>query len=134
EAILGNPEEAPRLNLEHIRVDAVEADRLFRQGNTAVRKEEPREAFGAISKGLQIVGGHTLLPTLYEEVFEDARRQFDVTMRDGTLGLIELLQDEEDDDQVIRLLRLAAQAMPYDEELAEMLSEQLQLVGRHVEA
>lgn len=134
EAIIGSPEEAPRLNLERIRVDAVEADRLFRQGSTSVRKEEPREAFGSISKGLQIVGGHTLLPTLYDEVFDDARRQFEVTMRDSTFGLVELLQDEEDDEQVIRLLRLAGQAMPYDEELAEMLSEHLQLVGRHVEA
>lgn len=134
EAILGNPEEAPRLNLEHIRVDAIEADRLFRQGSTATRREEPREAYGTVSKGLQIVAGHTLLPTLYDEIFDDARRQFEVTMRDATMGLVELLQQEEDDEQVIRLLRLGAQAMPYEEEIAEMLSEHLQLVGRHVEA
>ena len=134
ESILGAGSNAPRLNLEHMRVDAVEADRLFRQGMSSVRQGEPREAFEAIQKGLQIVGGHTLLPTLYDDVFENARREFEITMRSASLSLVELLQEEEDDEQVIRLLRLAVQAMPSDEELCEMLVDHLRLVGRHAEA
>ncbi len=134
EAILNTPKEAPRLNLEQVRVDAIEADRLFRQGSASVRAGEPREAFDVIQKALQIAGGHTLLPTLYDEIFEDARREFEITMRSASLALLELLQEEEDDEQAIRLLRLAAQAMPSDEEVCEMLADQLRLVGRHVEA
>ena len=134
EAILNTPKEAPRLNLEQIRVDAIEADRLLRKGASAVRAEEPREAFDSVQKALQIAGGHTLLPTLYDDVFEDARREFEITMRTTSLALLELLQQEEDDEQAIRLLRLAAQAMPSDEEVCEMLADQLRLVGRHVEA
>ena len=134
EAIVSAGSSAPRLNTEHIRIDAIEADRLFRDGRIAAKQDQPREAYGSIEKGLRLVGSRTLLPTLYDEIFEEARRDFELRMRDAVFVLLELLRNEEDDEQAIRLLRMAGEAMPHDEEIAELHAEHLRLLGHHIEA
>ena len=134
DAILTIGSSAPQLNLERLHLDVIEVDRLFKQATTAVQKEEPHTAFQNIRQGLERVGNETILPTLYDEVFDDVRHEFEIRMRQTVLSVVEFLHKKRDHERKTLLLRLATEVLPHDEEIAELLAEQLRSRGQFIEA
>ena len=134
EAIVTIESAAPRFNLERVRVDVIEADRLIKEGMEAAHRNRPREAYTLTKKGLEAIGEEMVLPMLYDDIFETARREFEIHVRTGVLAVAELLIKEKDYELLIRLLRIAVKVLPEDEEIAELLTQHLRSDGQYIEA
>lgn len=134
EAILSEGESAPRLNLEYIRVDLIESARLIEASLAAARDGNFHKAYKSVVQALRIVGEQVILPALFDDIFESARREFEIRLRRAVLATLDLMSLPDDSDYALILLRLAERAIPHDDELAEILSETLRGLGRHVEA
>lgn len=134
DAIIGEGETAPRLNREFIRVDLVEAATLAEAALTASRNQNFHAAYKAVTGALRLVGDQVILPALFDDFFDSARREFEIRLRHVTLATLDMMKLPEDSEYALVLLRLAEHAIPQDDELAERLSETLRNLGRHVEA
>lgn len=133
-AIISDRKSAPRLNLDLVHVDLIEASRLLHETTDAVRALRPRRAKQAVTRALEILQGEPAFPTLYDEIFEAARLDFDFRVREAVLSTAKLLYQEGDPDEAANLLSQAYNHMPSDDEIAEELTRLLQLVGRNAEA
>jgi len=126
--------ETPRLNLDLFEVDLLEAHDALNEARDALRDGTLLRAYPALLKGLDRTRGEVPFPTLYEEFFEAAREDFEVRLRSTTIDVTRALLHENDPTSAGELLRRAFDAMPDDEEIAEMLQSALTAVGRRVEA
>lgn len=127
-------EETPRLNLERVRVDILEAYDLMKRGIEAIRGRSFMRAPPALTKALGIVGSEVPFPALYSDFFEAARTDFECALRDAVIALARELAREGDPAAAAELLRLGAEAMKEDEEISELLRETLVGLGRRAEA
>lgn len=126
--------ETPMLNLQAVRVDILTARHLLRDAARAVRDGALRRAFPAVMEALELTHGEVPFPTLYEELFEAAREDFEHLLRSTTLRVASGLLREADPASAEELLRRAHAMMPEDEEVLEMLNESLTQQGKRTEA
>lgn len=127
-------EETPRLNLERVRVDILEAYDLMKRGIEAIRGRSFMRALPALTRALGIVGSEVPFPALYSDFFEAARTDFECSLRDAVIALARELAREGDPAAAAELLRLGAEAMKEDEEISELLRETLVRLGRRTDA
>lgn len=122
------------LNLEHVQVDLLEAHALLAEAVEALRNRAPMRAHPALLKALELANGEVPFPGLYDDFFEALRSDFESLLRESIISLARFLLREHDPESAERLLRHGFQAMPEDEELAELLQQALTDLGRHVDA
>jgi hypothetical protein len=133
EAILTDGE-TPRLNLDIVRVDLLEAHRLLSETAQHVRDGFLPRAFAPLLEALEITGGEVPFPTLYDDFFEAAREDFENRLRLAVMRVARGLLHDGDAAGAEQLLRRAFTAMPEDEELAALLAEALIHLGKRTEA
>jgi hypothetical protein len=134
DAIITEPEEAPRLNPERVRVDLLEAHDAFREARTAAGRGSLMRAVPALLRGLEHASGEVPFPGLYENFFEAAREDFENLMRDALLRTACELLREGDAENARRVLQRGFDALPDDEEIAELLCDALIRCDRRAEA
>lgn len=127
-------EETPQLNLDALDVDIVTADRLLRDTAEALRDGSLLRARSALLDALELARGDVPFPSLYEEMFEAARDDFEFRLRDSILKVSKRLLREEDMGSAEEILRRSLAFMPEDEEVAEMLCDILEATGRQIES
>jgi hypothetical protein len=124
----------PRLNDAAVTVDLLEADRLLRQAASDARAGALMRAVPALRRAVELSHGEVPFPSLYEEMFEALREDFENRLRDGILDLAGRLLRAGDAAGAEELLRPALEAIPEDEELAELLQEALVQLNRRGDA
>ncbi|MGE3799453.1 MAG: AAA family ATPase [Candidatus Kapaibacterium sp.] len=134
EAILTIENSAPQLNIEHLHVDLIEVHLLLKEGMQGVHQNEPREAYNKTKEALEILGEDAILPTLYDEIFDKARHEFEIHLREVLFAVTAFLKEKNDIEHLIQILRMGVKTLPEDEELAELLASNLRSYGQQVEA
>jgi hypothetical protein len=127
-------EETPRLNLERVQVDLLEAHALIRRAGEAFREKALMRACPALRQALEITRGEVSFPTLYDDFFEAAREDFEFELRSAIIEISKGLLMEGDAPRAEDLLLRGFDAMPGDEELADLLCEALELSGKRTTA
>jgi len=133
DAIATQVDVAPRFDLGRVRVDVVEAHRAVTSGRRAFRRGNLLRAVPLVEKALSIIRGDVPFPGLYDDYFEEARDRLETSLRELMLRLGQRLVDEGDMERAEELYRRGIEAMPDDEEVAELLSELLLGLGRRRE-
>lgn len=126
--------ETPALNLDLIEVDLLDAHRHLRDALEALRDGALLRAYPKVIAALDITAGQVPFPTLYDELFESAREDFETELRTAVLRIARALRREGDDAAAEQVLLRAFQAMQDDEEVAELLQEVLRALGKRTEA
>lgn len=126
--------ETPSLNLDAVQVDLLTARKLLREATRALRDGALRRAYPAVMQALEITHGDVPFPTLYEELFEAAREDFEYLLRMTTIRVASGLLREDDPASAEELLRRAHTMMPEDEEILELLNNSLSQQGKRTEA
>ncbi|MEP7219981.1 MAG: tetratricopeptide repeat protein [Bacteroidota bacterium] len=124
----------PRLNLALVEVDLLQADELVKRSLAAAREGAWVRAQPLLLEALQMTRGEVPFPTLYEGFFEAAREDFDFRLRSAVLDIARGLLREGDTGGAEEILRRAFDAMPDDQEIAELLRDALISRGNRVEA
>jgi hypothetical protein len=137
--ILGNEviltdRETPRLNLDRVRVDLLEADALLRDAQEHLRNGDLARAMPAVVAALDIAGTGTPFPNLYDRFFEAMRDDFESRLRSAVLKTGRLALVEGDAESAERLLRRGVAALAGDEDVADLLAEALVAQSRSAEA
>lgn len=124
----------PQLNMEIVSVDLLEIDRLLDRALEAARSDTFVRALPMIEEAVTRHGGDVPFPALYDDFFEAARSDFENRLRRGVLetgrGMLEL----GDAAGAEPLLRTAFEALPGDEEIADLLRQALERSGNRTEA
>ena len=134
EAIITERKHIPRLNLEIIRVDLIEAMQALKNCQNHIAFLQPRKALKEIEYTLRVVGHEPLYPTLYGSYFEVARLDFFQKLSQAVINVAQLLRRESDLESATKLLRQAYAQIPNTKMIARELIEILELTGRNVEA
>ncbi len=127
-------EGTPALNPDRVEVDLLRADELIKKALAAVREGALVRARPLLLNALEITRGEVPFPTLYESFFEAARDDFEFRLRSAILDVSRGLLAEGDAVGAESVLRKGFDAMPDDEELAELLREALVALGDRVAA
>lgn len=120
EAILTDSE-TPRLNLDIVEVDLLEADRLLKDVEESIGKGSLMRAFASLGRALDITAGEVPFPSLYDRFFEAVREDFEGRMRGALLDVAHGLLYEGDAASAGKILRRARASRLDDEEIAELL-------------
>lgn len=134
EAIITEPEEAPRLNPDIVSVDLLDAHALLRDARQQARRGNLLRAVPALARAQAILRSDVPFPGLYDDYFEAARDDLENLLRSTLLRLSSNLMQEGDDETAAKLLRTGFDTMPDDEELVELLGTALTRTGRSIEA
>jgi DNA-binding SARP family transcriptional activator len=126
--------EKPGLNLEVVDVDLLEAQRLLREATASARENAWMRASSSAMAALGISRGEVPFPSLYETFFEAAREDFENELRSTVLRIGRGLIREGDPASAREVLAAAFDAMPDDEEMAELLYDALSHLGKRAEA
>jgi DNA-binding SARP family transcriptional activator len=126
--------ETHELNLDRVRVDLLEADRLLREAIAAERERALIRAVPALMEALELTHGEVPFPGLYDDFFEALRSDFEHRLRSAVIGVARELLREGDPVSAERVLRGAFEAMPEDEELTDLLCDTLAALGERAEA
>lgn len=133
-AILTEPELAPKLNPATVRVDLLEAHQHLVQAKNLLRGGALYRVVPALLRAQGLLRGKVPFPGLYEEMFEAAREEIESMMRETTLRTARALLREKDTENATRLLSNSLAAMPEDEEISELLQQGLSEQGKRTEA
>jgi hypothetical protein len=133
EAILTD-EKTPRLNLDRVDVDLLRADDLIKRAIAAGREGALVRAQPLLIEALELTRGEVPFPTLYETFFEAAREDFEFRLRSAIIDIAQGLLNEGDAGAAEEILRRGFEAMPDDEEVAELLQQALRAHGNRMEA
>ncbi len=134
DSIVSNGKNPPHLNPHCIRVDLLEASMHIDNCMNAIRTLHPRKAKQEVLNALEKIGHRRLYPTLEGDFFDAARRDFEIRIRNAILSASHLFCQEKDYEEAADLLLKATCYMPEDEEIAEKLVDQLQMLGRNTDA
>lgn len=134
DAIITEPELAPRLNPATVRVDLLEAHQHLLHAKQSLRGGGLLRSVPALLHAQELLRGEVPFPGLYEEMFEAAREEIETMMRDVTLRTARALLREGDTENATRLLNNILEAMPEDEEISELLQQGLSQRGKRTEA
>ncbi len=127
--------ETPELDVARLQVDLLDAQRLLREATRAARSGGGlKRAFPLLLEALVLVGGEVPFPKLYDDFFEALRADFDYTLRAAVIEVGSGLLREGDPSAAEEVLRRGSEAMPEDEEIADLLRRALEAQGKRVEA
>lgn len=126
--------DTPTLNHERIAVDIIEASDLLDDAARSIRRGSLVKAFPDVTRALEIALGKVPFPTLYDNLFEALRDDFDSRIRKVTLDLSKRLLAEGDQKNALALLDKFFQAIPDDAEFAELLATTLEGSDQKAEA
>lgn len=124
----------PTLDTSIVRVDLLELHRRLGDVEEDLRAGLLLRARPALLEILQEVRSEVLFPTLYDEFFEAARQEFENRMRRSAVQAARALVREEDHAAAEEVLRAALVVIPEDEEMAELLADALEGLGRPADA
>ena len=127
-------EDTPRLNMDLIDVDLVDAVRRVRGAEDALRRGSLALASRSMLEALEIMRGDVPFPALYETFFEAMREDVETRLRAATLAVARRLLAERDAGGAEAILERAFGSTPDDEEIAELYCESLESQGRRTEA
>lgn len=127
-------EETHELNLEHIEVDLLKANLLLKEALNGLRDRSLLRAGPAIAEVLTLVNGQVPFPGLYDDFFESLREDVEAKIRGAVVAIARALLNEGDAQQAEEILRRAFEAMPEDEEIAELLGQSLIALDKRAEA
>jgi DNA-binding SARP family transcriptional activator len=127
-------EETPRLNMERVQVDLLDAVGLVRAARDAFREGAMLRAWPALVQALEITRGEVSFPTLYDDFFEAAREDFEFELRSAIIDISRGLLAEGDAAAAEQILRRGFDAMPEDEEVSELLCRALESSGKRTAA
>jgi len=127
-------QDTPRLNLDLVRVDLLEARRLLREAADAMRSRSVIRLAPLLLEACDLTCGNVPFPGLYEEFFEAAREDFEFELRSTIIGAAQRLSSEGDPGSAEELLRRCFEMMPEDEEIADLLCRTLIQLGKRMEA
>lgn len=127
-------EDTPRLNLDLVQVDLLEARNLLHEAVAALRSRSLIRVEPLLIKVFDIICGNVPFPGLYQEFFEAAREDFEFELRSTTINAAERLLNEGDPKGAEQILRRCFEMMPEDEEIAEILCRTLIQLGKRMEA
>lgn len=127
-------EETHELDLANVQVDLLDACNDLREANQAMKMRTPMRAYPPVLRALEITDGEVPFPGLYDDFFEALRSDFETSLRATVVALAMLLLRENDYESSERLLRRAFNAMPEDEEIAELLQQALVGLGKRADA
>jgi DNA-binding SARP family transcriptional activator len=126
--------ETPSLNPGLVDVDLLDALRLMREAADAMRARLLARALSSVREALDIWSGAVPFPTLYQSFFEAAREDFESGIRSTTMTIARALLAEDDPAGAENLLRRAAEILPGDSEIAQLLIATLERSGRKADA
>jgi len=126
--------ETPRLNMERVHVDLLDAFENIRAAEAALNEESLTGAQSAMLKALNTTAGEVPFPGLYETFFEAVRDDLENQQRQLVLQISNGLLAEQDPRSAEELLRAAYRAMPNNVEIADLLCHALTLLGKRAEA
>lgn len=115
--------ETPRLALDAVSVDLLDATAQLAECERALREGIPARAVFAARRALSTLDGEVAWPTLYGAYFEAARDDLEIRLRRSLVRLGESLLREGDIAGAEELLRAAVESLPGDDELMELLEE-----------
>lgn len=124
----------PQLNPDVVAVDLLEIDDLIRRALEAARYDAFVRALPLIEEGLERYRGEVPFPTLYENFFEAARNDFEHRLRRAVLEIGHGMIAMGDAAGAEPFLRRAFDALPGDEEIADLLRKGLEAAGSRIEA
>lgn len=104
----------PYFNPEVITVDILESRKYLLVARNELRSSALLRAFPAIQRALDLWHGSVPFPTLYDELFENLRAEFEVEMRTVSLQIASRLIEEGDVENGKELLRTVRMYMPED--------------------
>ncbi len=131
---IGTEGPTPRLNLDLVDVDLIEADRLLGEAERAMREGSFIRAVPSLIGALRISGAEIPFPTLFEEFFTAAREDFENRRRSLVLRVARGVLREADAAGAEELLQAALAAIPDDAEIASLLEGALIQLGKMAEA
>jgi hypothetical protein len=131
---INTQEETPRLNLELVTADLLDAAGALGEAADALREGSLPRAGRRLLQVLAITSGKVPFPTLYENFFEATRERFETRLRTLLLKTAKDLLADGDARSAEELLRGGFAAMTGDEELAELLCDALVMLGKRAEA
>ncbi len=117
--------ETPRLNRELVRVDLIEARELLTEADGLIRKGLLTRGVDLVRNVFEISGGDVPFPGLYEDLFENLRREFEDDFLRVVLTLGRMLIREGDYTHALEILSGGAEMMPDHDELEELRSAAL---------
>lgn len=126
--------DTPALNLDHLRIDLLEASDLLDDAAKNVRRGSLVKALPLLIQAFDLALGKVPFPTLYDNLFEALRDDFDARIRKVTLELAKRLLVEGDSYSAASLLKRYFDVIPHDEEVAELLTRSLEETGQKAEA
>lgn len=126
--------ETPELNPNAVDVDVLQLHERMKNAERAMRDGALMRSVPQIVAALEIGGGRVPFPTLYDEFFESLREDLESRLRTLSITIARALVRAGDMPNAERLLTLASQAMPEDEEMIDLLREVLIATGKRAEA
>jgi len=133
EAIITD-DEVPRLNMALMDVDIIQAHERLAAADAALHADSILQASRALLAALKLTRGEVPFPGLYENFFEHVREEFDYLLRSTLIGVGRALLVEGDLESAEELLERGFESMPDDLEVAELLAETLEQMGRKASA
>ena len=105
-------QEKPRLNADAVTVDVVEARELLTQADLHVRRRQLTRGVELLRRVFDISGGDVPFPGLYDELFENVRKEFEEDLLEVTEALAGRLLEEGDYEHALDLLNAASDVFP----------------------
>lgn len=127
-------DELPHLDAELVHIDLLEVWRTFDEVDGAIRNGHIVFAREALLGAITEAAGRVPFPTLYDELFESLRDEFETRLRTLVLQLARRHVAANDNAGAELLLRAYIERVPDDEEGVEMLVEVLRRDQRESEA
>ena len=134
DAILTNRAAPPRLNLDIVDVDILQAREHLNNCARAVQLLHIRKAKQELFLALDIAQKGPAYPTLYGNFFESARLDFEVQIKERVLQVVHILNISNDYESAVDVLQAAFNIVHYDEEVLAEYLRVLQATGRNSEA
>jgi hypothetical protein len=125
--------DVPALNLDVLRIDVLEASDLLDDAARALRRGSLIRAIPAILDAMSLSLGKVPFPSLYENLFEALRDDFDARLRKVTIEAGRRLIKEEDYGTAVLLLKRYFDTIPSDPEIADLLKVALEFAGNKAE-
>jgi len=126
--------EKPELNLKKVSVDAIEVwDTLIKIEND-IERNDLKSARNSALHVLRTYNGDVLFPTLYDNIFEKAREEFENRLRNVLLRVGEFHIRENDMEYAERILSEANAQLPGDEEINNLLTDVLNVQNKKIDA
>jgi hypothetical protein len=126
-------DDVPKLNMATVHVDLLEAWEELANAETALHRHHLVGAWEACITALNLAAGKVIFPTLYDELFETLRDDFENRLRQTTLNTARSLAEAGDLEGAESLLQRYSTAIPDDEESAVLLATLLTQQNRKSE-